>query len=49
MLGEPELDALGDAELAALLARGDDLLVARSAPEAKLRIVDPLRSGTPSR
>ena len=48
MLGEPELDALGDA-LAALLARGDDLLVARSAPEAKLRIVDTLRSGTPSR
>jgi calcium-translocating P-type ATPase len=40
----PELDVLPDADLDALLATERELLVARSSPEAKLRIVDALRA-----
>ena len=40
----PQLDALGDRELAMLLRDAPQLIVARSSPEAKLRIVDALRS-----
>ncbi|WP_320668635.1 cation-translocating P-type ATPase [Patulibacter defluvii] len=38
-----ELEALGDAGLAALLRGPDELIFARSSPEAKLRIADALR------
>jgi calcium-translocating P-type ATPase len=44
VLGGPELDELSDGELEALLAGEEELLVARSSPEAKLRIVDALRA-----
>jgi magnesium-transporting ATPase (P-type) len=40
----PELDALGDGELDVLLRDTQELIVARSTPEAKLRIVDALRA-----
>ncbi|MFY9263840.1 MAG: cation-transporting P-type ATPase [Solirubrobacterales bacterium] len=39
----PELDAMSAAQLSALLAGGDELIFARSSPEAKLRIADALR------
>ena len=39
----PELDALSDDRLEALLRSSPQLIVARSSPEAKLRIVDALR------
>ncbi len=38
------LDAMTDHELSALLAAGDELVFARSSPEAKLRIADLLRA-----
>jgi magnesium-transporting ATPase (P-type) len=44
VLNGPELDAMDDADLEALLAAEPELLVARSSPEAKLRIVDALRA-----
>jgi len=40
-----DLDRLGDAELDALLADGDELVFARASPEAKLRICEALRAG----
>ncbi|MDX6680239.1 MAG: hypothetical protein QOG94_278 [Solirubrobacteraceae bacterium] len=40
----PELDALGDDGLDEILRRSPQLIVARSSPEAKLRIVDALRA-----
>ncbi|MDO9356985.1 MAG: cation-transporting P-type ATPase [Solirubrobacteraceae bacterium] len=40
----PELDALGDEALGALLVASPALIIARSSPEAKLRIVDALRA-----
>jgi calcium-translocating P-type ATPase len=40
----PELDALGDQGLDEVLRRSPHLIVARSSPEAKLRIVDALRA-----
>jgi calcium-translocating P-type ATPase len=40
----PELDSMSDAQLDALLREPDELIVARSSPEAKLRIVDALRA-----
>jgi calcium-translocating P-type ATPase len=40
----PELDALSDDGLDEVLRRSPQLIVARSSPEAKLRIVDALRS-----
>ncbi len=40
----PELDALSDSALDALLRSSPQLIVARSSPEAKLRIVDALRA-----
>nr|WP_233573805.1 cation-transporting P-type ATPase [Amycolatopsis panacis] len=40
----PELDALGEPELDALLAGPDEIVFARSSPEAKLRIADALRA-----
>jgi calcium-translocating P-type ATPase len=40
----PELDGMTDAQLDALLREGGELIVARSSPEAKLRIVDALRA-----
>lgn len=40
----PELDALPDEELARLLSEQRELIVARSNPETKLRIVDALRA-----
>ncbi|MEV8099027.1 cation-transporting P-type ATPase [Kitasatospora sp. NPDC085879] len=39
-----ELDALGDDRLDALLARGEEVVFARTSPEAKLRIADALRA-----
>ncbi|MEE1786690.1 cation-transporting P-type ATPase [Streptomyces sp. SP17BM10] len=39
-----ELDALGDDRLDALLARGEEVIFARTSPEAKLRIADALRA-----
>ena len=39
-----ELDRMSDAELEALLARGEELVFARSTPEAKLRIAEALRA-----
>ncbi|HSA48817.1 MAG TPA: cation-transporting P-type ATPase, partial [Yinghuangia sp.] len=38
-----ELDAMPESELDALLAEGDEIVFARTAPEAKLRIADALR------
>jgi calcium-translocating P-type ATPase len=38
-----ELDAMGDDRLDALLARGEEVIFARTSPEAKLRIADALR------
>ena len=43
MTGE-ELDALTDSELADLLRANREIVFARNAPEAKLRIADALRS-----
>ncbi len=40
----PQLDALSDGSLDEILRRSPQLIVARSSPEAKLRIVDALRS-----
>ena len=40
----PELDAMGDAALERTLSGSPRLIVARSSPEAKLRIVDALRA-----
>ncbi|HEX4344888.1 MAG TPA: cation-transporting P-type ATPase [Solirubrobacteraceae bacterium] len=40
----PQLDGLGDGELGELLRSSPQLIVARSSPEAKLRIVDALRT-----
>ena len=39
-----ELERLSDAQLDALLREGDELIFARSSPEAKLRIADALRA-----
>jgi len=39
-----ELERLGERELDALLTSGDEIVFARSSPEAKLRITDALRS-----
>ncbi|MEV6210183.1 cation-transporting P-type ATPase [Kitasatospora sp. NPDC051914] len=39
-----ELDSLGDDRLDALLARGEEVVFARTSPEAKLRIADALRA-----
>ncbi|WP_457030771.1 cation-translocating P-type ATPase [Kitasatospora sp. P5_F3] len=39
-----ELDAMGDDRLDALLARGEEVIFARTSPEAKLRIAEALRS-----
>ena len=39
-----DLDAMGDAELDALLEAHEELIFARSSPEAKLRIADALRA-----
>ncbi len=41
----PQIDGLSDASLEDLLASSPQLIVARSSPEAKLRIVDALRAG----
>ena len=38
-----ELDGLSEAELDTMLTSGDEIIFARSSPEAKLRIVDALR------
>ncbi|HWB68417.1 MAG TPA: HAD-IC family P-type ATPase, partial [Solirubrobacterales bacterium] len=43
-IGEDELEAMSDAELEAALRAGDELIFARSTPEAKLRIADALRA-----
>ena len=40
----PELDALSDAELTELLAESGEIVFARAAPEAKLRIADAIRA-----
>jgi calcium-translocating P-type ATPase len=40
----PQLDAMGDGELDEILRSSPQLIVARSSPEAKLRIVDALRN-----
>jgi magnesium-transporting ATPase (P-type) len=40
-----ELDRLGDAELDALLAGSDEIVFARTSPEAKLRICEALQAG----
>jgi calcium-translocating P-type ATPase len=40
---EPELEAMSDADLDAALRDGEELIFARSTPEAKLRIADALR------
>ena len=40
----PELDAMSETELDAMLERGKELIFARSSPEAKLRIADALRA-----
>jgi calcium-translocating P-type ATPase len=42
----PELDAMAEEELDALLARGEEVIFARSSPEAKLRIADALRGAS---
>ncbi|MFD0274235.1 cation-translocating P-type ATPase [Kitasatospora sp. NPDC127111] len=39
-----ELEAMGDDRLDALLARGEEVIFARTSPEAKLRIADALRA-----
>ncbi|MEU3492044.1 cation-translocating P-type ATPase [Kitasatospora cineracea] len=39
-----ELDAMDDARLDALLGRGEEVVFARTSPEAKLRIADALRA-----
>ena len=39
-----ELDALAERELDALLGSGDEIIFARTSPEAKLRIADALRA-----
>ncbi len=39
-----ELDAMSERELESLLAEGNELIFARSSPEAKLRIADALRA-----
>jgi calcium-translocating P-type ATPase len=39
-----DLDAMGEAEVDRLLRTGDELIFARSSPEAKLRIADALRA-----
>ncbi|PBC75858.1 calcium-translocating P-type ATPase [Streptomyces sp. TLI_235] len=39
-----ELTAMGDRELDTLLARGEEVIFARTSPEAKLRIADALRA-----
>jgi calcium-translocating P-type ATPase len=39
-----DLDAMTDAQLAEVLAAGDEIVFARSSPEAKLRIADALRA-----
>lgn len=39
-----ELEAMGDRELDTLLARGEEVIFARTSPEAKLRIADALRA-----
>ncbi len=39
----PDLDAMPEAELDALLAGGDEIIFARSSPEAKMRIADALQ------
>ncbi|MFJ9610397.1 cation-translocating P-type ATPase [Kitasatospora sp. NPDC101176] len=39
-----ELDAMGDERLDALLSRGEEVIFARTSPEAKLRIADALRA-----
>jgi calcium-translocating P-type ATPase len=44
VIAGPELDSLGDAELDALLRDQPELIIARSTPEAKLRVVDALRA-----
>lgn len=44
VLSGAAIDELGDNELEALLDAADELLVARSSPETKLRIVDALRA-----
>lgn len=41
----PELDALSDAALTTLLAGPGEIVFARAAPEAKLRIADAVRAG----
>lgn len=47
----PQLDAISDSELDEVLRTSPRLIMARSSPEAKVRIVDALRivSVTPSR
>jgi calcium-translocating P-type ATPase len=40
-----ELDRLGDADLDALLARDEEIVFARTSPEAKLRICEALQAG----
>jgi magnesium-transporting ATPase (P-type) len=39
-----ELDVMGEKELDAILARGEEVIFARTSPEAKLRIADALRA-----
>jgi calcium-translocating P-type ATPase len=39
----PDLDAMAEAELDALLATGDEIVFARTSPEAKMRIADALQ------
>jgi calcium-translocating P-type ATPase len=39
-----ELEAMSDGQLDALLARGEEVIFARTSPEAKLRIADALRA-----
>ncbi len=43
-IAEGELEAMSDAELDAVLRGGEELVFARSTPEAKLRIADALRA-----
>ena len=43
VIGAEEVDAMGDAELAARLESGRELVFARSSPEAKLRIAELLK------
>jgi magnesium-transporting ATPase (P-type) len=44
ILTGPQLDAMGDADLDHVLSTSPELIIARSSPEAKLRIVDALRA-----